>query len=211
MVTMQSVRRTVVLAALIAFAAPAVPPAEAAVPPPGTDLFGMYADNNFNGDPSDENPTFVHVELATVQVFIYLTGISAPSIGAYEFALAYSGPGEAPYLSDDGLPAQAINVGTYPDFIIGVATPLLPDEFGNAILMAPSYFVIDPEPAYVAVTPTSIPYIPDQITYVEYDDPTIAHAMYPASENFVDPIFAFNTGLIGTSSATWSAVKALYR
>lgn len=208
---MQTVKRILFMAMLVAFVGSVATQVQAAVPPPGTDLFGMYADDNFNGDPSDENPTFIHADVPVVQVYIYLTGISAPSIGAYEFALAYAGPGEAPYMVDEGLPPGAINVGYDPDFIIGLPQPLLPDAFGNAILMSPSYFVYDPEPAYVSVTPTSVPYVPDQITYVEFDDPSIAHAMYPASENFVDPIFAFNTGLVPTASATWSTVKALYR
>ena len=85
-------------------------------------------------------------------------------------------------------------------------TPLLPDEYGDVILMSSSYFVYDPEAPYVSVMPTSVPNIPDQITYVEYDDPEIAHAMNPASENFVDPIFRFNTGLVAIESTTWGSV-----
>ncbi len=208
---MKNTKHTVVLAALVMLALPLSHYSYAAVPPPGEDLFGMYADDNFNGDPSDENPTFVLVDVAMVQVYIYLTDVSASSIGAFEFTLVYTGPGEPPYMTDLGLPPQGINVGTDPDIIVGVGTPLLPNEHGHAILLSPTYFVYDSDPVYVVVTPTSIPAVPGQISYVGYDDPEIIRAMNPASGNFIDPIFAFNTGLVATESTTWSSVKALYR
>ena len=208
---MKNAKHTIFLAALVLFALPLSHYAYAAVPPPGEDLFGMYADDNFNDDASDENPTFVITDVGIVQVYIYLTNVGAPSIGAYEFALAYSGPGEPPIMTDLGLPPQGINFGTFPDYIVGVGTALLPDEYGHVILMSPQYFVFASEPAYVSVTPTSVPAVPDQISYVEFDDTSILHAMNPASGNFVDPIFAFNTGLVATEGATWTAVKGLYR
>ena len=198
------------LAALVSLALPLSHYGYAAVPPPGRDLFGMYADDNFNDDASDENPTFVIGE-GLIQVYIYLTNVWWPDIGAFEFALAYSGPGEPPDIVDWGLPPQGVNFGSGSEYIVGVNTPLLPDEYGHAILMSPTYFVADSDPVYVSVTPTSVPAVPDQISYVPFDDISIIFAMHPASGNFVDPIFAFNTGIVATASATWTAVKALYR
>ena len=182
----------------------------AAVPPPGEDLFGMYADNNFNDDPSDENRPYVVGE-GLIQVYIYLTNVGWPDIGAFEFALAYSGAGEPPDIVDLGLPPQGVNFGSGSEYLVGVNTPLLPDEYGHAILMSPTYFVVDSDPVYVSVTPTSVPAVPDQISYAPYDDISIIFAMHPASGNFVDPIFAFNSELVSTEGATWTAVKALYR
>ena len=209
--TMKNAKHTIALAVLVMLALPLSHYVYAAVPPPGEDLFGMYADDNFNDDASDENPTFVFIDLGVVQVYIYLTNVSAPSIGAYEFTLAYSGPGEPPIIIDLGLPPGGMNFGSGNEYYVGFGIPLLPDEYGHAILMSPQYFVSNSDPVYVSVTPASIPSIPDQISYVEYDDTSIFHAMNPASGNFVDPIFAFNTGLLATEDATWSGVKALYR
>ncbi len=208
---MKHTKHTIVLAVLVMLALPLSHYVYAAVPPPGEDLFGMYADNNFNDDASDENPTFVITDVGMVQVYIYLTNVSAPSIGAFEFALAYSGPGEPPIMTDLGLPPQGLNFGTYPDYIVGVGTPLLPDEYGHVILMSPQYFVFASEPAYVSVTPVSMPTVPDQISYMEFENTSVVHAMNPASGNFVDPIFAFNTGLVATEVTTWTEVKVLYR
>jgi hypothetical protein len=171
----------------------------------------MYADDNFNDDTSDDNPTFLFIELGVVQVYIYLTNVSASAIGGFDFALAYTGPGEPPVMVDSGLPPYSINIAPPPEFMVGLGIPLLPDEYGHAILMSPTYFVYDSNPVYVLVTPTSTPLIPDQIVYVEFDDPYITHIMNPASGNFVDPIFAFNTGLVAIEATTWSAVKGLYR
>ena len=208
---MKSAQHTIALAVLVMLVWPLSHYVHAAVPPPGEDLFGMYADNNFNDDASDENPTFVITDVGVVQVYIYLTNVSAPSIGAFEFALAYSGPGEPPILVDQGLPFQGINFGTYPDFLVGVATPLLPDEYGHAILMSPQYFVFASDPAYVSVTPTSLPTSPGEILYMWGESMQILVYMNPASGNFVDPIFAFNAELVATEATTWSEVKALYR
>jgi len=208
---MKNAKHTITLAALVMLVWPLSHYVYAAVPPPGEDLFGMYADNNFNDDASDENPTFVITDVGVVQVYIYLTNVSAPSIGAFEFALAYSGPGEPPIMVDQGLPFQGINFGTYPDFLVGVATPLLPDEYGHAILMLPQYFVFVSDPAYVSVTPMSTPSVPDQISYVDFYDSSTILPMYSASGNFIDPIFAINTGLVATEVTTWTAVKGLYR
>ena len=162
----------------------------AAVPPPGDDLFGLYAYDNFNDDPSDENPPYAYPASGLVVVYIYLTNVTGPSIGAYEFALSYSG-GSAPVIVDEGLPPQGVNFGSDGEFIVGVGTPLLPDQYGHAILMSPTYFVSDLSPVHVFVGPTSIPTVPDQISYVEYDDPSIIHAMNPASDDFANIIFEF--------------------
>jgi hypothetical protein len=201
---------SVVLALSAIFALLFMPATYAAVPPPGDDLFGIYADTNFNDDSSDENPTFVFGS-GEIQVYVYLTNVSATTVGAFEFALSYAGPGEPPTMIDDGLPDMSINIGIPPDFIVGLGTPLYPDEYGHAILMAPTFFVYDVDPVYVSVMPVSVPSVPNQISYLDYFDVDVLLPMYPASGNFIDPIFAFNTGLVGTEDATWSTLKALYR
>ena len=183
----------------------------AAVPPAGDDVFGMYADNNFNDDPSDENPPWVDPAYGLVTVYVYLTNVTGPAIGAYEFALSYTG-GLAPVVVDAGLPPQGVNFGSDNEYIVGVGTALLPDQYGHAILMSPTYFVVDTEWVNVYVGPTSIPTVPDQISYVEYDDPSIIHAMNPASGSFGMRIFSFNDGgCPAVECVTWTDVKIAYR
>ena len=78
--------------------------------------------------------------------------------------------------------------------------------------MSPTYFVVDVSPVYVYVEPTSVPSVPDQISYVEYDDVSIIHAMNPASGDFANIIFIFNpTPDPAFGSVRWGEVKALYR
>jgi len=206
---MKNGKLTVALAVLVSLALPLSHYVHAAVPPSGEDLFGMYADNNFNDDATDENPPFV-IGVGVIQVYIYLTNVSAPSIGVYEFALDYSGSGVPPIITDLGLPPMGVRYGTGNDYYIGVGTPLL-IEYGHAILMSPTYFVAGSDPVYVAVTPPSIPSYPDEITYGLFEDLPIYYFMHPASGNFIDPIFAFNSELVATEGETWTAVKALYR
>jgi len=199
-----------VLVALAALALLTPQAGMAAMRPAGEDVFGLYSLNNFNGDPSDENPPFVNPAAGIVQTYLYLTDVSAPAIGAYEFALSYTG-GSAPVVVDAGLPPQGVNFGSGNEYIVGVGTPLVPDQFGNVILMSPQFFVSDPAAVSIFVVPTSIPTVPDQITYVEFDDVSIQHAMNPASGSFNDRIFAFNEDIIATENSSWSDVKSMYR
>lgn len=199
-----------VLVALAALALLTPQAGLAAMRPAGEDVFGIYANNNFNGDPSDENPPFVNPANGIVPVYIYLTNVTGPAIGAFEFALSYTG-GPAPVVVDQGLPPQGVNFGSGNEFIVGVGTPLVPDQYGNAILMSPDFFVSDPSAVSIFVVPTSIPTVPGQITYVEFDDVSIQHAMNPASGSFDDRIFAFNEDIVENEGTTWTDVKALYR
>ena len=132
-----------------------------------------------------------------------------PAIGAFEFALSYDGV--APVVVDAGLPPQGVNFGSGNEYIVGVGTPLVPDQFGNVILLSPQFFVSDANQTDVMVEPTSIPTVPDQITYVEFDDVSIQHAMNPASGSFVDRIFAFNGVIVDNEGTSWSDVKSMYR
>ena len=183
----------------------------AAMRPAGEDVFGIYANNNFNGDASDENPPYINpAGVGIEQTYIYLTNVIAPNIGAFEFALSYTG-GSAPIITDQGLPPEGVNFGTGNEFFVGVGTPLVPDQYGNVILMSPQYFVSDQTPVSVFVGPVSIPHTPGEITYVEFDDVSIAHFMTPASGDFGARIFAFNETIVENEGTTWTDVKSLYR
>lgn len=207
---MKKIIYTAYLSLLILLAFPLSHHVNAAVPPPGDDLFGLYADDNFNDDASDENPTFAY-GVGEVEVYVYLTNVSAQAVGAYEFGLDFSGPGQPPIWLYDDLPPGGINFFTPPEYVVGVAEPLFPDEYGHAILLVQHYFVVDSEPVYVTVTPISVPSVPDQISYVDWFDVNTILPMFSASSNFQDPIFAFNTGLVPAENSTWSEVKSLYR
>jgi hypothetical protein len=207
---MKTMSYTACLGSLILLVLPLSYDVYAAVPPPGDDLFGLYADDNFNDDASDENPTFVY-GVGEIQVYVYLTNVSAQAVGAYEFGLSFTGQGQAPIWLYDDLPPGGLNFFTHPEYIVGLAEPLFPNGYGHAILMVQHYIAVDSDPVYVTVIPISVPSVPDQISYVDYFDVNTILPMYSASGNFEDPIFAFNTGLIATESSTWSGVKSLYR
>ena len=185
----------------------------AAMRPAGEDVFGIYANNNFNGDPGDENPPYINpAGVGIEQTYFYLTNVTAPTIGAFEFALSYTGC-SPPIMTDQGLPPQGLNIGTGNEFFVGLGTPLVPDQYGNAILMSPQYFVSDPDhnPVYVFVGPTALPHTPGEIVYVEFDDVSIFHFMTPASGDFALRIFAFNDTIVENEGTTWTDVKSLYR
>ena len=201
---------TFVLVALAALALLTPQAGMAAMRPAGEDVFGLYSLNNFNGDPGDENPPFVNPAAGIVQTYIYLTNVTAPAIGAFEFALTYTG-GSAPVVVDAGLPPQGVNFGSGNEYIVGVGTPLVPDQYGNVILLSPQFFVSDPAAVYTFVEPVSIPHTPDQISYVEFDDVSIVHAMNPASGSVNERIFAFNDTIVENEDTSWTDVKSLYR
>ncbi len=183
----------------------------AAMRPAGDDVFGIYASNNFNGDAGDENPPYINpAGVGIEQTYIYLTNVTGPALGAYEFALSFTG-GSAPIVTDAGLPPQGVNFGNGNEYIIGVGTPLVPDQYGNVILLSPQFFVSDQTPVSVFVGPVSLPHTPGEITYVEFDDVSLSHFMTPASGDFADRIFAFNETIVENEGTSWTDVKSMYR
>jgi hypothetical protein len=199
-----------VLVALAALALLTPQAGLAAMRPAGEDVFGMYANNNFNGDPSDENPPYIDPAFGQVQAYIYLTNVTAPDIGGFEFTLTFDDPAGIIVWSS-GLPAESTNFAEAPMYIVGLGNPLLPDQYGNVILMSPEFFVTVTTPILTSVGPSVPATVPDQMTYVEYFQPVNQHAMNPASGNFVDPIFAFSDVIVENEGTTWSDVKSMYR
>ena len=211
---MRKVFGTWALVGLIAFAPVAVlsvgQTAFAALPQPGDDLFGIYAGTNFNEDPSDDNPPYVDAVPGAVTVYVYLTNVTAPTIGAYEFALNYSG-GTTPQILEMVLPPESIDLGNGKDFVVVLETPLPPDPFGHVILMSLTYLVTETAPVQIAVGPTSTPMLQNQISYLEAAMSPHIRAMNPLSGSFDDPIFSFNPTNPAVESTSWSDIKSKYR
>jgi len=197
------------MAAVAAFALSPAQSGFAAVPPAGDDLFGLYAFDNFNDDPSDDNPSFLD-GLGVMTVYVYLTHVTAPTIGGYEFALGYEPQAVAPVVVDVALPPDASYGGEGGEIVVILGSPFLPDEYGHAILATLQYFVSNTEEVLVRVSPISVPTMPDQIVYWEFDDPALVHIMNTPSGSFETPIFSFNLQ-VPVADTAWSGVKSLYR
>ena len=206
---MKLLRRAIVIVAIVVLALSTAQASQAAVPPAGDDLFGLYAFDNFNGDPSDDNPNFVD-GLGLMTVYIYLTHVTARTIGGYEFALSYEPQAIAPVMVDVALPPAGVDSGEENEFIVVFGSPFLPDEYGHAILATLQYLVSVTEEVLVRVGPVLVPTVPDQIVYIEFDDPALIHTMNTLSGSFETPIFSFNLQ-VPVADTAWSGVKALYR
>lgn len=140
-------------------------------PPPGDDdLIGVFFDSYFM-----ENEVWVPgVEL--IEAYLVLKNCSDPS-GLRGWELRHDIVGDAIYLGAQ-IVGSNVNVGTYPDFIVGLADPLPPAQ--DIMLATMSYFVLQVQgEAFILLTPVSTPSIPGQMAYLSGQDINTIHPMYP--------------------------------
>ena len=172
--------------------------------PAGDDVLGIYFGETHE----------VYYELGFAQsdpISVILTNVTGASVGAFEFILTWDGA--VLVMTNEGLQQGDLNYGdtNSGEYYVGLASPRSIST-GNAVLCEPVFFSFTEDPVYISVTFWDNATIPGAIAYGEFDNVAIVHEMFPASGNFVDPIFAFNDPLfVETESQTWSDLKALYR
>jgi hypothetical protein len=186
------------------------------VPDDGTDSFGAYFED---AEGNLVNSTYFTSGCA--DMYLVLAGMSCPTIAAWEVALDFDQ--SLGVIDGSAIIGYGVNFATPPMFIVGLPTPLPPDEDGN-FLLAVSFFVLLVPDAVVPIyggptTPASIEGVP---AYVNGEDLTVITPMvFSVDANgqgidedgwTIDSIACVNCeGGVATEGATWTSVKSLYR
>ena len=135
-------------------------------------LLGIYFDNGYY-----DNFAYTYAPAQVVEGYLVM---STPSAGggvlAWESRVEVTGPA---VLLNWALSGQAINIGTSPDFVVGLADPL-PFAGDNALLATFQCLVIDTSTVTIfRVGPTHIPSVPGQMSWVPGNDPDQLLPMFP--------------------------------
>lgn len=140
------------------------------------------------------------------------TNTNAPvtSLSAFECRVVF--PDELNFaVTSQILPPQALNVGTPPDFVVGLAVPI-PVTNQAVVLITWRFRPFDDQPQSIFLAPTLAPSIPGKMAIVDANDPKIPLvAVYPASGSFAAPVFSVNGGAVAIENETWGGVKSLFR
>jgi len=107
--------------------------------------------------------------------------------------------------------AEASDFGNAPDgHIVGFGQPI-PTVNGVAHIATKSIIVMNITPFGVTLGPhTSIPSIPGAMAILDFDGEHIQE-LYPASNDYAEPVFGFNQTVVATESTSFDKLKALYR
>ena len=134
------------------------------------------------------------------------TDTDITSLGGFEFQLDWGSLFVTPTLHP-----SATNFMSAPDFYCGANVPV---ANGMAVLVTLSIgsFTEDPVDFFIMpVSDSAAQSIPGAIAITDFDDNYSISRAYPASGDFANPIFGFNTSVVPNEDATWSDVKNLYR
>jgi hypothetical protein len=195
-----------VLALVAAVLTPATAPAR-----PSTDVLGIYTADNGTGL-ANRDAVFG----TQITAYIVLSGCSTPEgISGWECSLVLP---TGVIMGAPILTPGAINVGTSPDFAVGLPAALPRSSFMRLATL--NFFILSGDPLYFKVRPISPnPTRPGCIVYAGGDDPGHIVIMNYSSGSETLPVFGINTGplyhvdggTIPTTGSSWGAVKSLYR
>lgn len=181
---------------------------------------GIYSTNtgtpgteNFNATPFVGFSGYLVLTKPVNHAFAGGTNTSVPvtSLAAYEFRLTI--PTEGFLKTGDILPPGALNVGSAPDYVIGLATPLAVTNQA-AVLATFSFLALDALPKNIFLGPTSAPGVPGQMSFIDMLDPPLSagfQVMYPSSGSAAAPVFSVNGAAVAIENQSWGNVKSLFR
>ena len=143
------------------------------------------------------------------------TGTSVPVTGIDGFEVAVMMPEGLTFLAlQTLLPPDALNVGTAPDFIVGLGNSF-PVVDTAAVLVTWLFASIDGGEYQLFLGATSTARFPGFMSIVDAgdDDSDPGQIVYPANNNFDDPAFAVNSAnvVVPVENESWGDVKALFR
>lgn len=143
-----------------------------ATPPPGEDdLVGIFFDEPYYNEFETYMP-----EVGIVEAYLVIKNLTDPvGVQGWECRQEVAGPAIP---IGNVLMGQAVNVGTYPDFIVGLAEPLPPSP--DVLLAQLSFFIFDPySEVYLLLNPVSTPSIPGFMAYLPGSNPDLILPMMP--------------------------------
>jgi hypothetical protein len=171
---------------------------------PGPDGIGIYADMEAMANSAVAGE-------GILELYLLVTGHEADGIGAWEMRLNYDGP-----INHIGhlIPYNSINVGQWPDYIVGVVEFIPPAPVMH--LMTLTFMVVGTEPASIYVEPASVPVggslgnnLPVYVNGLVHED---LRNLYPSSGSIDLPVFRLNgEAPVATDPVSWDRVKAMYR
>jgi len=181
--------------------------------PPGIDKMGLYS--------ADDGTGYCNLDVGVGPITIYLV-LTGCSIGAgvhgWECRFTYT-LSAGLFEGAATLYGSAINIGTLPDYIVGLSAPL-PRAGDDSVVLATFGFLAgaaDIENEFF-LGPVSIPSIPGaaDMIFAAGDDEGNLLLAHPANGDYANPAFQINLGPltptpVPTENETWGGVKNLYR
>lgn len=203
---------TATLAALASLALAAG--AYAQLPPPGTDIVGIYTSNFQTDQP------YCHYEGVGPQITVYIvySGLSQSGIAGWEVEVYQEGAGVM-LLSATLLGQGPINLFNAPVFQVGLGVPMTePGPNGTFAVASLLYFYMGPAATTLSVGPmaqfTSWPEDPGP-GYADAVDVGILQRCTNYQGLDSGQAFGFNTGPLDPPAAavdeTWGGVKSMFR
>jgi hypothetical protein len=155
---------------------------------PASDIVGIFNNDEGTGDP------YLDISSGTATVYLVLTDVSGPGgVSGWECHLNGDWDSNSNvFFGGYDLYGQALNVSAFPDFAVGLGTPLPPDPNGNVCLGSFSFIFLAQEEIYLYLGPSDRPSIAGQMVYAAGDDPGLLLIMYPSSGSHDLPVFGFN-------------------
>jgi hypothetical protein len=120
-----------------------------------SDILGIY--NNSEGT----GVSYLDISAGSATVYLVLTDVSGPGgVSGWESHL--SGDWDSNpniFFGGETLHGQALNVSAFPDYSVGLGTPLPPDPNGNVWLASWTFIFFGPEVMYLYLGPADRPRI----------------------------------------------------
>lgn len=185
----------------------------------GSSMFGIYT------DPAGDFASASHVYAAPFNAYLVLTNPVNHSfdggtdtrqvvtnVEAFECRVNFPPAlGATLFHLTTTLPPNSIDVGTAPDYVVGLAAPI-PVVGGAVTLITWNVMVLDAGTHEYYLGLTEFPSIDGTMAYQDADDPDAPLvSAFPSSYDFAAPVFSINGGPIAIEGETWGGVKALFR
>lgn len=187
---------------------------------PAWNQIGIY--NTATGAPGSENINVAAFTLFDVYVVLTYpvnesydggttTNVPVASLDGFEFRVVF--PDEANFVvQNETLPPQALNIGTPPDYIVGLGLPITVTDNAVVLVSWRCRTFDDTVPQNFFLGPASIQSIAGKMAINHPTDPNVPLvACYPASGDYAAPVFSVNGGAVAVEHETWGGVKSLFR
>ncbi len=143
---------------------------------------------------------------------LYNEQITSNNLGGVEFAWRFD-PVVSPAILARDLPANALNIGTDYNVIMGFGSGLVTTDNHVRVLHYQLMFLAPlAGPTSVYLEPTVPASIAGEMAYNDFNNPADLRVLKPNSVDglYTNPVFGLNM-TIATESETWGGVKALFR
>jgi hypothetical protein len=184
----------------------------------GTSSLGVY----FN--PGADVNCFAPTPATPFNVYFIMANPAVGNMGGFEFGWRFS-PAvvPAPFILSTTLPAQALNIGTNTNFIVGLGGGLVTSEATVLVTLNMMVLAAVAPETYVQVGPAVPASIPGHAAFNDFSNPADIRPMNYATVDGVNVVVDASgwvspgvakmscQGPIATESQTWSGVKALFQ